>query len=189
MKHIKKIRDFLKKTPVVHVQSIKNMVRNDTYVHLLLHNLRQKKEIHRVTKGWYSISDDPTLAVFCFNPSYLGLQEALSIHNLWEQESNPVILTTKTVREGIRQLNGSNIILKRIPSSLFFGIEYKECGATYVPVSDVEKTFLDMLYFRQPIEKETLRLFRKRMDKKKLKKYGKLFPKDIREKAVRVVGV
>jgi len=189
MKHIKKIRDLLKKTPVVHIRSIKNLIGDDTYAHLLIYHMRQRKELYRITKGWYSLSDDPTLAVFCFNPSYLGLQEALSIHNLWEQESNPVILTTKTVREGIRNMNGSNIILKRIPSSLFFGIEYKQYGNCYVPVSDIEKTFLDMLYFRQPIEKETLRLFRKRMDKKKLKRYGKRFSKDVREKAGGMIGV
>lgn len=187
VKHITKIREFLKRTPVVHIQSIRNIIGNSAYADLLLHQMRKKKEVYRITKGWYSLSDDPTLAVFCFKPSYLGLQDALSIHGLWEQESNPVIMTTRIVREGVRTINGSNVILKRIPPALFFGIEQRKYGSYYVPVSDIEKTFLDMIHFRQPIDRETLRLFKKRMDRKKLDRYGKRYPLDVRKKVMKMM--
>src|SRR3989338_3328365 len=115
IKHIQKVRDYLKRTHVAHIQSIKNIIGNNEYAHLLIHHMLKKKEIYRIAKGWYSRSKDPTLAVFCFKPSYLGLQEALSIHNLWEQETNTIILTTQTVREGLRSVFGNNLQLRRIP--------------------------------------------------------------------------
>ncbi|MFH0927029.1 MAG: hypothetical protein V1822_00435, partial [Candidatus Micrarchaeota archaeon] len=41
----------------------------------------------------------------------------------------------------------------------------------WVPVSDVEKTLIDMVHFRQPISGEVAAEFKKRVDKKKLKAY------------------
>lgn len=135
----------------------------------MLNQMVKKKEVYRLTRGFYSLHNDPTLAVFCFKPAYLGLQEALSIHNLWEQETNTVILTTKTVREGIRNIAGNKVILKRLPKKLFFGVEYKQYGDFYLPVSDIEKTLLDLIYFQQPIDKELVQKFKENINLKKLK--------------------
>jgi len=187
IKHIQKVRDYLKRTHVAHIQSIKNIIGNNEYAHLLIHHMLKKKEIYRIAKGWYSLSQDPTLAVFCFKPSYLGLQEALSIHNIWEQETNTIVITTQIVREGLRKINESNVIFKRLPPSLFFGIEYKRYGHIDVPVSDIEKTLLDMLYFKQPIDKETLRQFKKKIDVKKVKEYTKRFPTKVKKQVKKII--
>ena len=170
-KYLKEILGLFEKTPVVNIGSIKRIVGEDnSYTFLLLHNLIRTKKIYRLTKGWYSKSDDPTLLVYCFKPSYLGLQEALSIHNLWEQETNVIILTTKTIREGRRKIF-NNVIIRRLPKNLFFGIQYKKYGETYIPVSDIEKTFLDLIYYNQPLDKQLISNFKKRINKKKLEGY------------------
>ncbi|MBI2666627.1 hypothetical protein HYX13_03375 [Candidatus Woesearchaeota archaeon] len=175
IKYLTKVRDFLQKTPVAHISSLKKIVgRNSTYISLLLNSLVKRKEVYRLTKGWYAVRDDPSLAVFCFKPAYLGLQEALSIHGLWEQETNAIVLTTKTVREGKRMVFGAPVFLQRIPKELFFGVIYVSSGEYYLPVSDVEKTLIDMVYFAQPIDKELLKEFKKRVDKKKLNEYLKM---------------
>ncbi|MBI3033882.1 hypothetical protein HYY72_01875 [Candidatus Woesearchaeota archaeon] len=165
---------LVRKTPVVTVDSIRKIA-GEMYVHLLLHTMVKKGELHRITKGCYSHIDDPALAVFCFQPAYLGLQDALSIHNIWEQETNPVILTTKKVREGTREILHTNVLLRHIPVKYYFGFEYVQYGEAHIPVSDIEKTLLDMVHFKQPLDKGILRTMREHIDKRKLQQYLKMY--------------
>lgn len=139
-------------------------------------------EIKKIAKGFYSSYDDPTLAVFCFKPAYLGLQEALSIHNLWEQETNAIILTTRKVRTGTRVIFWNNVLIKKIKPEYFFGFEYKKYGDFYVPVSDIEKTFIDLVYFDQPMDKDLLRNLRKKINKERLKQYLRDYDMKTRKK-------
>ncbi len=185
IKHIGKIRALCMKTPVITMQSIKNIIGKDrSYAKVLVHNMVKRRELFRITKGKYSIHDDPSLAVFCFKPAYLGLQDALSIHNIWEQETIPIILTTHIIREGKREILGTNVLLYRLPLQYFFGIEYKIYGDFHVPVSDIEKTFIDLVFFEQPISKDILSVFRKVCVKKKIKEYAKLYPPEVRKKVL-----
>jgi len=138
------------------------------YVALLLHNLCKRGDIFRISRGVYSFHDDTTAAGFAYSPFYYGLQNALSIHGLWEQETNPVILTPRHVRTGRRVFCGANYIVRRIGRPLFFGYEMVQYSGFWVPVSDVEKTLIDMVYFRQPVSDELLVEFRRKIDKKKL---------------------
>ena len=64
-----------------------------------------------------------------------------------------------------------------------FGIEYKSINNYYFPYSDIEKTFIDMIYYKQHIDKETLKEFKKRINKKKLKSYLKKYPELMRMRA------
>jgi len=179
IRYINEIRKFFKESPVVDIESLKKFItkKNKSYIYLLINNLLKKKEIRKITKGFYSIHEDPSLIVFCFKPAYLGLQNALSFHNLWEQETNPVIITTRELRRGIRKVFDRNVLIRRISRKYLFGFEYYKDGDFYFPYSDIEKTFIDMIYFRQPLDKEVVLEFKKKMDKKKLKLYLKKYPK------------
>jgi len=122
------------------------------------------------------------LIVFCFKPAYLGLQNALSFHNLWEQETNPVIITTRELRRGIRKVFDRNVLIRRISRKYLFGFEYYEDGDFYFPYSDIEKTFIDMVYFRQPLDAEVISSFREKIDRKKLAEYLKKYSERFRKK-------
>ena len=189
IKYIDKIRKFFRESPVVSIASLKKFLgeRRNDYVYLIVSNLLKKREIKRITKGYYTIHDDPSLAVFCFKPSYLGLQNALSFHNLWEQETVPVILTTRNLRKGIREVFGRNVFIRRIDKRYIFGFEYYKDGDFYFPYSDIEKTFIDMVYFKQPLDKEVIAEFRKKIDKKKLNKYLIRYPIDFRRKVLKII--
>ena len=188
IKYLTQVRDFCKKTPVVSLSSLKKIIgKNKDYVYPMLNNLVKHGELQRITKGAYSMFDDPILIVFCLKPAYLGLQEALSLHNLWEQETNVVLLTTKIVRKGVRSVFGNNVIVKRLPPAYFFGFEYKQYVDWYVPVSDIEKTFIDMIYFQQPMDNDLIKQFKKRIDSKKLRMYLQRYPKEIREKVLKII--
>jgi predicted transcriptional regulator of viral defense system len=166
-KHIAKIRDFIKRTPVFSSKDIERIVKDKNYAHFILSKLTKKEEIFRLTKGFYSAFNDPTFSVFCFKPSYLGLYDALSLRNLWEQETNTTIITIKKVRTGIRKILETNVIIKRIKPKYFFGFDYIKYDNFYIPVSDLEKTLIDLIYFKEPLTWQILRNLKNKIEKRK----------------------
>lgn len=183
-KYQDKVIEFFKKSSVVDYSSIRRIIRynkgTDGYTKQLIRNLIKKNKIKKLTKGYYTLYDDPTFLVFCFKPAYLGLQDALSKHELWEQETIPVIITSRKVRQGIRVVNGTNVLIKRIENKYNFGFEYYIEGDFYFPYSDIEKTFIDMVYFKQPMDKEVIKEFKKKINRKKLNGYLKEYPEDFK---------
>lgn len=189
-KYQEQVAELFEKSPVVDYKSIGRIVKSrsnsEQYAKQLIRNLILSKKIKKLAKGIYTIYNDSSLIVFCFK-GYLGLQDALSIYNLWEQETIPVIITTKKVRQGIRKIMGSNVLVRRLDKKYFFGFDYIKHENFYLPYSDIEKTFIDLIYFRQKINKETLENIRNRINRAKLKKYLKVYPKRINKKVLIVL--
>ena len=186
-KYLKKIESLFEKSPMVNFSSIARIVRykkNTQYTKQLVKNLISKGKIKRLTKGCYTKYDEVSLSVFCFKPAYFGLQDALSFYNLWEQEAIPIIVTTKKVRPGIRKILGLNVLIKRINTKYFFGFEYKKIGDFYFPYSNIEKTFIDMVYFNEQLSKEAMKNIRRRIDKKRLSSYLKNYSKKFRKRVL-----
>ena len=185
MKRVGKLREFAARTPVFDTKSATRIIGDRDYAQLLLNLLMRNGEIRRVTKGYYTVHEDPSLLVYCLKPAYLGLQDAMSFHNLWEQETNPIILTARKVRTGTRNVLGGNAIVRRISPRHFFGYEHLRQGDLLLPVSDIEKTFIDMAYFRE-IRKDMLPEFRRKMDRKKLKAYLKKYDRRFAGRVLRM---
>jgi len=180
-KHINKIRNFISKTPVFTSRDIEKLTKNKKYAHLILTKLAQRREIFRLTKGFYSKFEDPIFSIFCFKPGYLGLYEALSLNNFWEQETNVTIITLKKVRVGKKNILESNVIIKRINPKYFFGFDYLPYDSFYLPVSDLEKTLIDLIYFKESLPLTFLKELRKKIDFKKIKNYLKPYPKNFQK--------
>ncbi len=187
-KYLAEIENLFDKSDVVGMDSITKTIRNKMkvkqYDKKLIRNLVLKGKIKRLAKGFYTKHDDPSLAVFCFSPAYLGLQDALSFHNLWEQETVPVVITAKKIRQGSRKILGANVLIRRIDKKYIFGFEYIKQGEFYLPYSDIEKTFIDMVYFNEAISSEALKNMRKKADRKKIIRYLKLYPRKFRERVL-----
>ena len=183
-KYLKDVEALFKKSPVVSYSSIEKIVKSKKnvrqYAKQLVRNLILQGKIKRLTKGYYTSHDEPSLIVFCFKPSYLGLQDALSFHNLWEQETIPVIITARKVRQGIRNFSGANILIRRIDKRYLFGFDYHKSGDFFLPYSDIEKTFIDMIHFRERIS--NVKAIAKDLDRKKLEFYLKAYPPIIKKK-------
>jgi len=187
--HLEKIEALFEKSPIVDFKSIERIIgksKNSNYSKLLIHNLIKNGKIKRITKGIYTQYNEISLAVFSFKPAYLGLQSALSHHKMWEQETIPVVLTTKRVRRGIRKVLGGNVLVRNINKQYSFGVDYFNEGNFYLPYSDIEKTFIDMIVFNQHLDKETLKNFKKKINMKKLKEYLKKYPKNIKERVLKL---
>ena len=189
-KYQKDIESLFNKSPVVSFSSISRIIKKEKrfkqYQKQLIRNLLSKGKIKKLAKGYYTIHNDPSLIVLCFKPGYLGLQAALSSHNLWEQETIPIIITTRKVRSGIRKIIGMNVLIRRIDKKYLFGFDYFKDGEFWLPYSDKEKTLIDMVYFKEKLSKEALKNLIKNIDRKKLNLYLKIYPESV-GKAVRTL--
>lgn len=182
-KYLGTVEKLFQSSPVVNAASIERIVKNRGYTKQLIRNLIIKGKIKRLAKGYYTILDDTSLAVFCFKPAYLGLQDALSFYNLWEQETIPVIITTRKVRPGIREILDTNVLIRRIDRKYFFGVDYCSYNDNlYLPYSNLEKTAIDFVYFKQKLNDEARHELSKKIDRKKLNTYLKIYPERIRKK-------
>jgi len=186
--HLAAVREFVAKTPVFRARDVELIVKDRPYTLLLLHNLVRKGEVRRIVKGWYTTRVDPALAVLAFRPAYLGLQQALSLRDLWEQETTVVIVTCISVRPGIREIMGSNAVLHRINAKYFFGFDYLDYGGIAMPVSDVEKTLIDLVYYRELPGADVLRKLAKEADESKLRDYLLRYPTGFRSAFKRAVS-
>ncbi len=186
MKYMDKVREYFKNTSVASISSISMLVENKNYLYIFLNHLLKKGDINRIGKGYYTIHDDPSLIVYCMKPAYLGLQDAMSFHNLWEQETCPVVITTRKVRTGTRKVFDSNVLVRRISPKYFFGYDYYKYGDFVFPISDIEKTFIDLVYFRE-IRAEFVKKFKKKVDIKKLGLYLKKYPENFRRKVLDIL--
>ena len=187
--HIRKIEALFDKSPVVDFKSLERIVgigKNSSYAKLLVHNLLKKEKIKKIGKGIYTKHDEISLAVFAYKPAYLGLQCALSHHKIWEQETIPIIITTRKVRRGLRSVMGGNILIRNIDKRHFFGIEYLEEANFYIPYSNLEKTFIDMVAFNQKIDAKALEKIKNKINKKKLLIYLKKYPLRLRERVMKL---
>lgn len=164
----------------------KDKISNE-YLDQLLHNLVKQNKIIRITNGSYTFNKDLMVSGFAYSPFYYGLQEALSLRNLWEQETNPIIITTNKIKPGIKTIQGSNILLRRIDCKYFFGFDFIKYYDMEIPVSDYEKTLIDFVYYNEPLSKEVINDLKKKIDKKKLEKYLSIYSKSTRNKVLSLI--
>ena len=151
------------------------------YLKLLIHNLSAKGEIIRITKGVYTFKKDADVLCFAFEPSYYGLEDALSIMGISEQGTNPTILTVRNVRRGVRSFIGRNYSVYHLDKQFFFGYELLRRGDYWIPVSDVEKTVIDLIQFKVYLREELWSEILPKMDMKKLATYLEKYPPSLRE--------
>jgi predicted transcriptional regulator of viral defense system len=182
-KYIDRVREYLRRTPVANMSSISALLPSRNYAHTVVSYLLRRGEMRKITKGYYTVHEDPSLLVYCMRPAYLGLQDAMSFHDLWEQETNPIIITARKVRTGVREVLGQNVWVRRISPEYFFGYEHLPSGEFLLPVSDVEKTLIDMVYFGE-LRADMVEGFRGRIDRKRLETYLKRYEKKFRERVL-----
>jgi predicted transcriptional regulator of viral defense system len=172
------MNDFIEKFKDKYIFSANDVKRflsyrkaNDDYYKIFLYNLTKERKIYKIRYGYYSFSDDIMLTGLSYKPFYYGLESALSLLNLWEQETNPVIITPLHVRTGIMQYDGRNYIVRRISREMFFGYQYMKHFNFYMPVSDLEKTLIDLVYYNEKIPDYLFDNIKKKANKKILKVY------------------
>ena len=188
MKYIRYVREHFgdQGFPVIRLSDLKTALKSqkisDAYLKRLVNYMMHSGELKRITKGIYTLHDDITVIGFAFQPFYYGLENALTIRKLWEQSTNPIVLTPKMARTGVRKFGDANYLVQRIPKNLFFGYELVKYYDFWIPVSDIEKTLIDFVYFRHHIREDVMEVMKSRIDKRRVQNYLKKYPYDTRKK-------
>jgi len=185
VKYINAVREHFASRPVFRIRDVKVFLNkqgaSDAYIYLLVHNLVKRGEIKRLTRGIYTFRTEAEVTGFAFSPFYYGLQDALSFRKIWEQETNSIVITPRRVRSGQRTIAGAKTVVRRIDRRMFFGFDTIRFHDLYLPVSDVEKTLIDFLYFREPLRKDVLETMREQIRKDVLTSYLKRTPEYVKE--------
>jgi len=181
MKYLREVRKKFGDKPAFTARDLKNLLREkgatNQYIQLLTHNLRKTGELKRITRGTYTFRDESQTVGFAFQPFYYGLQDALSLHNVWEQETNPVVITPRKIRPGTRKFQETNYSVRHVSRKMFFGFEPMKYYDLWIPVSTPEKTLIDFAWFKQKLLKETLDEIKPRIRREILEEYLKRVPR------------
>lgn len=191
MKYKKQLYDNFKKSKVFSLRDVRILFSNKNiskdYSKNLMSNLIKEKKIHKITNGKYTFQEEIMCIGFAFSPFYYGLQEALSLHNLHEQETNAIIITTNKIKPGIREIMDTNVYLRRIDKKYFFGYDFIKYYDIEIPVSDIEKTLIDLVYYKESISKDVILEIKKKIDLIKLNEYLEKYPITIKNKVLDLI--
>jgi predicted transcriptional regulator of viral defense system len=169
--------DEFKRTPIFSFNDVKIFLEHhgstNNYPKIFIKRMIKSGRVYIIAKGFYTLYKDIEVVGFSFYPFYYGLGFALTKHRLWKQQANPYILTIKNVRRGVRQAFGSNFVVSKISSAMFFGYHYVQGSNFYYPISDIEKTLIDCIYYRFNLEDYVYSNIFKSLDNKKIDKYLK----------------
>lgn len=190
---VKELKEYFKAYPTFSIRDIKIFCDkkrvSKQYIFLLIHNLLKRHELKKITRGKYTFQDDIQVVGFAFHPFYYGLQDSLSLRNLWEQETIPIIITPRKVRAGIRKFANGNYLVRRINRNMFFGYETIKYKNFWIPVSDLEKTLIDFIYFKEPISSEVIEEMKTKIDRDKLKSYLKKCPIFVQKRIKKLIDI
>jgi predicted transcriptional regulator of viral defense system len=175
MKFSKHFTEEFSKKPAFGIDEVKAFIRrrnaSEGYHKLLIQNMLKSGRIHKITRGAYTFYDEAQYVGFAFQPFYYGLEDAISLHGLWDQETNPVIITPRKVRNGIRQFDSRNYLVRRIKRTMFFGYSLLKYEQFYIPVSDIEKTLIDLAYFEIRVPDEIISNMIEKLNKEIFNRY------------------
>ncbi|EQD50004.1 transcriptional regulator [mine drainage metagenome] len=195
MKYIEDVRDRFSGTsfPVFTIEdarlALKGKNVGNGYLSLMLHNMSRSGEITRITRGVYTFHKDVVVAGFAFRPFYYGMESALALRGLSDQGTNLVVMTARNVRTGTRSFEGRNYRIQRIGKDLMFGYGVIKRGGYWIPVSEPEKTIIDMVSLGQHVSEPVRKALKKIVDRKKLVSYLKSYGNPVAAKTMEVLDM
>lgn len=141
------------------------------YAKRFLNNLVRSGKAYRIKRSYYTCHSSPYAVGFAFSPFYYGLGTALNIHDLTEQQSQPTIISATKSMPGVLIFRGTKIFIRRINVGMLFGINTVVFEGFEIPVSDIEKTLIDLVYFRYGVDDYVYENLVNGSDARKLNKY------------------
>ncbi len=137
------------------------------------------------SRGFVGLSPAVIAAAF-MKDSYVSFESALYYHGLFEQMIRTVSsVTCLKTKKYVFQNNIFQYV--SIKKKLFFGFDAKNIDGYYANIADLEKVFLDWLYFRSDtfsidLFVEMMKKAKDRLDLKRLMAYSQNFPQATKRK-------
>ena len=152
---------------------------SDKTIQVTLSRMATGKRIYSLTKGVYSLEKRDEIVGFAFTPFYYGGLAALMIRDMIDDQVKMEIMTTHRVRVSLIAVFGgsSTVVLHHIPRKYYFGFEDLKYGDIVVPVSDPEKTLIDLFYYRVRLAIQDYSELLRAVNTKKLVRYLKVYNK------------
>jgi predicted transcriptional regulator of viral defense system len=149
---------------------------SDKTIQVTLSRMVKKNRIHKVTKGVFSLQRRDEFAGFAFSPFYYGGLASLMIRDLIDDQVKMEIMTTRQVKRSFLDVYGGiKILLHHIPKKYYFGFNDIRYGDIIVPVSDPEKTLIDLFYYKDRMSIQDYAELLKRIKLHKLSTYLKAY--------------
>ncbi len=150
-------------------------------VQVTLSRMVKSGRLYGVLKGTFSFNNSTDTAGFAYSPFYYGGMAALMIRDLIDDQVVLEVMTTKTVRRRmVKILGDARIVLHHIPKKYFFGFNDTQYGYSRVPVSDPEKTLIDLFYYKIVLSIQDYAEVLKAVNKQKLSTYLKVYDRHTR---------
>ena len=152
---------------------------SDKTIQVTLSRMAAGKRICSLTKGVYSLEKRDEIVGFAFTPFYYGGLAALMIRDMIDDQVKMEIMTTHRVKVSLMAVFGgsSTVVLHHIPRKYYFGFEDLKYGDIVVPVSDPEKTLIDLFYYRVRLAIQDYSELLRAVNTKKLVRYLKVYNK------------
>ena len=136
----------------------------------ILYRLEKNGLLQRIARNWYCI---PPCEIFeivkvVFPSSYISLEWALHYHDIIDQRTNTITLIWLKKPKIIK--NTYTFEIHKIKEELYFGFDKDK------RIAEPEKAILDTIYLRKKLPSE---LNIELLDKNKIQKYSKHFPRRV----------
>jgi len=181
LKIIEKIRAFPKKIfTISDLEKILSVSKKS--LPTIISRLKKRGVLNQVGRGYYSVYEEiivpENVACGIYYPSYLSLKTVLSKVGVINQIPWEIYLVTprKTYKTKIA---GVSVVYRQIKKDLFFGYYLKD----KVLIAYPEKALIDLLYFSwRGIETVNFsEMDFSYLNKKRLERWGRRYPKGVRE--------
>jgi predicted transcriptional regulator of viral defense system len=144
----------------------------------ILSYMKSNGSLYTLKKGVYTFKKNDMVSGFAYTPFYYGLLSALTLKDLWTQNSRPEIITIKNVRSSRAQIFNDPkdvIFIHHTPIKYFFGFDIINYGALRLPVSDSEKTLIDLFYYKVKLPLQNYDRLLRSIEIQKVHKYLKAY--------------
>ena len=150
---------------------------SDKTIQVTLSRMIKSKKLYKITKGIFSLEKRDDIAGFAFSPFYYGGLAALMIRDMLDNQVKIEIMTTRRVKRSFVEIYGgdSAVVLHHIPKKYYFGFEDVKYGNLTIPVSNPEKTLIDLFYYRKKLSMQDYAEVLKHIKMGILAKYLKVY--------------
>ncbi len=159
--------------------SVRHKMISDKTIQVTVSRMVKQGRLYAITKGAFSREKRDELVGFAFAPFYYGGLAAMMMRDMIDNQVKMEIMTIHRVTRSLIKVYGGSsvVVLHHTPLKYYFGFDNLKYGDLTVPVSNPEKTLIDLFYYKIKLQIERYSNLLKAVNRKRLRKYLKVYDK------------